>query len=112
MKRFDDILIEKQIRALSEKGYNILKIRSDEKGWYYKIQDPKDALNDCGVGIGYNTNEMKGDYFYHNTHGNNDSHLNNVWNHSNKSGPAPAGWYSFDQTYIENLIKKLGEKVF
>jgi hypothetical protein len=106
MKKFDSKAIEKQILSLIQSGYVIELVRSSDDGsYYYKIQHPEDIDNDCGVGIGYKAVSDEGDYFYHNSHGKNDNNLGNVWNHSgDKRGPA--GWYTFDQTYIEDIIKK------
>ncbi len=115
-KRFDGPYIEKKINSLASKGYIIKKQRSESDGsWYYKIQEPEDLGTDRGIGIGYTAFEYKTtkpntDYFYHNSHGNDDNKLGNVWNHKTSDSPGPGGWYTFDQKYIEDKLNKLSSQ--
>jgi biotin operon repressor len=115
-KRFNGPAIEKKIQALVDKGYTIRKQNSKPDGsWYYKIQEPIDLNTDRGIGIGYsafsyNSTEPNEDYFYHNSHGNDDNKIGNVWNHSSKGNPGPGGWYTFNQEYIENELNTLSSK--
>jgi len=118
-KRFNGPKIEKRIKNLAKKGWVIKKIRSNEDGsWYYKIQKPEDSNSDRGTGIGYASFFTYGeknpytDYFYYNTHGDNDERPNNVWNYKGEQRGPSGGWYSFDETYIENLLKEKGKISF
>lgn len=115
-KRFNGPEIEGKIKALASKGYIVTQKKSEPDGsWYYKIQDQKNASNDIGTGIGYKAFAYKStdpntDYFYYNSHGSDDNKLGNVWNHKTSNSPGPGGWYTFDQSYIENVINDLASK--
>ena len=109
---------------MKEEGFIVKKIKHNEDGWYYKIQKPENEKNDIGTGIGYKAHSLipsdikagkkpvpNTDYFYHNSHGKDDNKLNNIWNHSGDK-PGPGGWYTFDETYVENLIEKMKDKKY
>ena len=106
-KKFNGPDIEKKILALKRKGFIVKKLRSEPNGtYYYKIQKPENQNNDIGTGIGYSIDSMGNDSFFHNSHGKNDNKIGNVWYHQG-DGPGPRGWYTFNQDYIEDLIRKI-----
>jgi hypothetical protein len=106
-QKFNGPNIEKKILALKRKELIVKKLRTDPNGgFYYKIQTKENKDNDAGTGIGYSIDDFGTDSFYHHSHGSNDQNIGNIW-HWRGDGKGPRGWYTFDQDYIEDLIRKI-----
>lgn len=126
--RFDHNKIRQAIMDLEKMGYIVvekitpaytLNGRYDSGSIYWRIGKPD---NDYHVGIGYchvndkDTKRPHQDYYYHNGHsGGVLAHTysepveeaGSTWNYCSKDKPGPGGWYTFDESYIVDVIDKL-----